>query len=331
MASSRKSPATEPVAAAVAACIDRHVAAGERVCVALSGGVDSVVLLHALVRARSPRLSALHVHHGLHPHADRWAAFCADLCGRLAVPFACVRVAVERGSRDGLEAAARRARHAAFAAADADWVMLAHQRDDQAETMLFNLLRGSGLAGAAAMRERSGRLLRPLLDVDRNQIAAYARAHALAWIEDDSNSDTRFSRNFLRHEVFPEVARRFPAAAKNLAAAATRFAEGLDLLDALAQSDLGGTEDFPLSCALLAGLGEARARNALRYLLAKRGVQIPGEARLRETLRQLLEAAPDRHPQVRFGAHRIVRRRGAICLEKVGAGGTAARAGQTPR
>lgn len=318
--------------AVVAACLARYVRPGQRLVAGLSGGVDSIVLLHALSRLDGLPLSALHVHHGLSPNADRWAEFCAQTCARLRVPFDCVRVAVERGSRDGLEGAARRARHAALAAAEADWIVLAHHRDDQAETLLFNLLRGAGFAGAAAMRERSGRLLRPLLAVGRSEIEAYARAQRLDWVEDESNADIRRSRNFLRRNVLPDLRRRFPAAAENLAAAAARFAEGLDLLDALARADLGEmAEDFPLSCATLAELDEARARNALRYLLAKRGVQIPSEARLRELLRQFLSAAQDRHPQARLGDYRLFRRRGAILLEKVDAGKTARSAGQTPR
>ncbi len=318
MASSRKSPGAETgVPAAVADCLARHTAPSERVCVALSGGIDSVVLLHALTIVGWPQPSALHVHHGLSPNADCWADFCANLCARLGVPLRCVRVAVARASGDGLEAAARRARHAAFAEAEADWILLAHHRDDRAETLLFNLLRGAGLPGAAAMRERSGRLLRPLLALGRSDIEAYARAHRLRWVEDESNADTRYARNFLRQSVLPDLQRRFPAAAENLAAAARRFAEGLELLDALARLDLGATEDFPLPCELLTQLDEPRARNVLRYLLTKRDVQIPSEARLREVLRQFLGAAADRRPQARFGGHRLYRRRGAIHLEKI--------------
>lgn len=320
MANSRKSLAIDALGAidaALVACLTRHVTPGRRLAVGLSGGIDSVVLLHALARRGWHRLSALHVHHGLSPNADRWAAFCEELCTGLALPCECVRVTVEHGTRDGPEAAARRARHAAFAAASADWILLAHHRDDQAETLLFNLLRGTGLAGAAAMRERSGRLLRPFLGIGRAAIEAYAVAHRLDWIEDESNADLRHSRNFLRRRILPEIGGRFPAAARNLAAAAARFAEANELLDMLARADIGETDEFPVSVASLAKLDAVRARNALRYLLARREVQIPSEARLRETLRQLLDAAPDRHPTVQFGMHRLCRRRGWIHLEPV--------------
>lgn len=280
------------------------------------------MLLHALVAHVSAasidvRISSLHVHHGISTNADDWETFSRQYSERLGVPFRCVHVAVERGSRDGLEAAARRARHGALAATDADWHMLAHHRDDQAETLLFNLLRGTGLAGAAAMRECSGRLLRPLLTISRDEIETYARSHHLEWIEDESNADLRHARNFLRKEILPELVRRFPAAVKNLAGATARFAEANDLLDDLARMDLGAESDFPLPVAALATLDETRARNALRYLLARRRVMIPSEARLREALRQLLNAAPDRHPALTLGRHRLCRRHGRIYLESV--------------
>lgn len=318
MANSRNSPSAERLTATLAASLQRHAPLGSRLVVGFSGGIDSVVLLHALVSLRREGVSALHVHHGLSPHADAWADFCAAFAGQLGVPFQCVHVTVERGSKDGLEAAARRARHAVFARTAADWIVLAHQRDDQAETLLFNLLRGTGLAGAAAMQEASGRLLRPLLTVGRAEIAAYARAHALTWVEDESNVDVRHSRNFLRHRILGLLAQRFPAASRNLAAAAARFAEAQQLIDALARSDLVGGEDFPLPVERLQRLEESRARNALRYLLTKNGVAIPSEARLREALRQMCSAADDRQPVVMLGVHRLRRRHGMIYLEPGG-------------
>lgn len=314
MANSRKSLNTD-LTQALAACLQRHVRPGQRLVVGLSGGIDSVVLLHALAALRTDELSALHVHHGLSPNADRWAGFCADFARRLNVPFECVPVAVERASADGLEAAARRARHRAFANSQADWIVLAHHRDDQAETLLFNLLRGTGVAGAAAMRECSGRLLRPFLTVGRKDIERYAAAHRLEWVDDESNRDTRHSRNFIRHRILAPLTQRFPAAAKNLAAAAARFSEAQDLLDDLARADLGAVGDFPVPVAVLQALDEPRARNVLRHLLARHDVMIPGEARLREALRQMLTAAADRHPALQLGRHRLVRRRGLIYIE----------------
>lgn len=301
----------------------RHVRSYQRVAVALSGGIDSVCLLHVLATARkaessSFQLSALHVHHGLSPYADQWASFSLELCEELQVPCKLEFVCVELNAGDGLEAAARRARHTAFAEADEDWLMLAHQRDDQAETLLFNLLRGTGLAGAAAMRERNGRLLRPILGVGRDEIQRYALVHGLKWCEDESNADIGLSRNFLRKRIFPDLSERFPAARDNFAKAAARFGEANDLLDDLARHDLPtGSRNFPLNVAHLGTLSEPRGRNVLRYLLSINHVQIPSEAKLREAMRQMLSAAQDRHPVVIFGDHCLCRRRGWIYLEPV--------------
>lgn len=284
--------------------------------VGLSGGMDSVVLLHVLARTWQGGVAALHVNHGISPNAPAWADFCEACARQLKIPCTVISVEVERDSSDGLEAAARRARHAIFAQTDG-WIACAHHRDDQAETLLFNLLRGTGLAGAGAMCERNGRVLRPLLSIGRADIASYAHAHHLEWIEDESNADVRYARNFLRHRILAPLTQRFPAAAKNLAGAAARFAEAQDLIDALACLDLGVCAGFPLPVDQLRTLDEPRARNALRYLLAKQGVQIPGEARLREALRQMLTAGADRHPRLTLGNFRLVRRHRLIYLESL--------------
>jgi tRNA(Ile)-lysidine synthase len=320
MASSRNSHSTDGVLAACAAALAEQVAPGQHLTLALSGGVDSVTLLHLLHRlapAAGCALAAIHVNHGLSAKAEQWVEFCATLCQAKGIPLTIERVVVERASRDGLEAAARRARHAAFSRAHGDFIVLGHHRGDQAETLLFNLLRGTGLAGSAAMAPRQRRLLRPLLAVSRAEIEAYAREQGLDWIDDESNRDTGFSRNFLRHEILEPLHRRFPAAEMNLAAATGRFGEAVALLDDLARIDLADQLDFPLTVETLASLSEARARNALRYLLARRGIGIPSESRLVEALRQLLAAGHDRHPRQRFGEWDMVRRRGKIDLERV--------------
>lgn len=324
MANSRKPlriDASAALAAAVSSCLERHVEPGQHVVVGFSGGVDSISLLHALATGpfadgKLAGLSALHVHHAISPNADSWEVFCRQYCDRMNIGFASLRVDVPRGTRDGLEGAARRVRHAALATSDADWIALAHHRNDQAETVLFNLLRGSGVAGAAAMPERSGRILRPLLFVGRDEIEHYARQHGIEWIEDESNADVRHTRNFMRQRIFPELEQRFPAASRNLAAAAARFAETQVLLDDLARLDLGNETGFPLRVEDFAALGEARARNLLRYLLGRHGVQIPSEARLREAARQMQAAGEDKHPSVKLGEHLLRRRRGRIYLER---------------
>lgn len=310
----------------VAVCLRRHLTPGQTLLVGFSGGRDSVALLHAL-NALKPdvgfQLSACHVNHGLSPHAAEWQMFCRHFCDGLNIPLVIVPVEVSRTSPEGLEAAARAERYRVFSGQAADWLALGQHRGDQAETLLFNLLRGTGLAGAAAMPEtrivRAGmHLLRPLLGVTRKDIETYLNRHELTWVEDESNAATGFSRNFLRHQVLPVLQSRFPAVEENLAAASERFAEALALLDDLALLDLAGAPpSFPVSTASLANLTESRGRNLLRFLLARHGARIPSEARLIEALRQLLEAAPDRHPAILFGEWRLCRRRGMAHLEPV--------------
>lgn len=309
----------DDVRTVLSAFCEAHALPGSHLTVALSGGLDSVALLHASLSVFGKDcLSAVHVHHGLQLQADEWAMFCVDLCAMWQVDCRVEKVAVEHHSRDGLEGAARRARHAVFAKNQGDGVLLAHHRDDQAETLLFRLLRGTGVVGAAGMRAVNGKLLRPWLSVSRAQILAYAQTHRLRWIEDPSNRNLRFSRNYLRHAVMPCIEQRFPSAAQNLAAAASRFAETGLLLDDLACSDLAGDAAcFPVAIARLKMLNDARARNLLRFLLQRAGIAIPSAERLNEAVRQLCGAAIDRHPRIRFGNALLFRRDKAIHLQTV--------------
>ncbi|MEW5889608.1 MAG: tRNA lysidine(34) synthetase TilS [Pseudomonadota bacterium] len=325
MASSRNSPPPDlPVI--VGRVLADATRAGDRLVVGLSGGIDSVVLLHvlcALRRARGLVLSAIHVNHGLSPCAGQWEDFCRQLCGQWQVPLAVRRVTVERGGGDGLEAAARRARYQAFAGIATDWLVLAHQRDDQAETLLFNLLRGAGVGGAAAMDavaearqgERRLRLLRPLLEVPRQDIERYARSQGLRWVEDESNADPGLSRNFLRHEILARLKARFPGADAALARAAQRFGEAESLLDQLAELDHGGPAHDRLALAALEKLDEARGRNLLRWYLKGRHLPIPSARRLAEVHRQLLAARGDRRVAFPLGRQVLLRYRGEILLE----------------
>lgn len=287
-------------------------------CLGLSGGCDSVVLLHVLSRLGfGDRLSAIHVHHGLSPNADRWADFCRDYCIRLSISLAVVRVDVDRETGLGLEAAAREARYEAFAACSAENIVLAHHQGDQAETVLFNLLRGTGVAGAAGIpaerRLGTKRLLRPLLAVDRLALEAYANAHDLIWVDDESNADLRYSRNYLRHELLPVLTQRFPAAGCALAQAASNFAEADALLTELAAADwlMARTDDgSSASLPVLRCLSLPRLKNLLRYRLRTLGWRAPAASRLDEFARQVLSAGPDRHPSLDLaeGCMRIARR-----------------------
>jgi tRNA(Ile)-lysidine synthase len=222
--------------AVATALADRAPAA---VLVGYSGGVDSSVLLHALAaqpQQRAVGLRALHVHHGLHRDADRWAAHCRNFCQQLGVTLEIVRVRVEHDAGLGVEGAARAARRAAFAQAlqPQEWLALAHHRDDQAETFLLRALRASGPDGLAAIRPlrafAAGTLWRPLLQLPRAQLLSYALTHALSWTDDPSNAELDYDRNFLRHQVLPLLRQRWPHADAALARSAALSAEASELL-----------------------------------------------------------------------------------------------------
>lgn len=296
-------PSTE-LSARVAASWQRLPAPAGRIRVGLSGGLDSTVLLHLLAGLRGQfhfDLIATHVRHGLVPGSAAWGGVCRGLCERLDVPFAVRDVTVDRAHPGGLEAAARDARRAVLLEGGADWLALAHHRDDQAETVLFRALRGAGVRGAAGMRAivpgggKPG-LWRPLLDVPRSVLMAHATAHDLGWIDDPSNADSHFSRNFLRNEVLPAVSARFPGAAAGLARLGRLAAEASDLLDALADADLAalikpGSSHYLHTGAL--GLASPRLRNVLRRVLAAAGEAMPDEDALCEVERQFrADAAP---------------------------------------
>lgn len=299
---------------------------GGRVTIALSGGLDSVVLLHCLT-ALAPSLGleigALHVHHGLSPNADNWARFCSELCERFSVPFAQAIVAVDPDSGLGVEAAAREARYAVFRRQKVDAVALANHRDDQAETVLLQLLRGAGVRGLSAMPPvrmldaLSGlRLVRPLLDVPRAAIRAYARAHKLSWIEDESNADPRFDRNFLRSEILPRLTQRFPAAAETLSRVALNHADAQSVLDEVAALDAQhAVTEEGLDVTVLAGLSAARARNLLRWFLEREGLRSSNREQLEEALRQAVTARADAGLRIRVGDGWLRRHRGRLRVE----------------
>lgn len=305
----------------------RHVFPHARLTLALSGGLDSVVLLHALLalRDQSPfALQAVHVHHGLSPHADDWAGFCGQLCATHAVELSIHRVQVARDDPAGIEAAARRARQRVFAGLDTDFLLTAHQQDDQAETLLLQLLRGAGPKGLAAMAEMQSRpgwraaQLRPLLNVARADLLRAAQAQGLAWVDDESNLDTRYRRNALRQQVMPLLARHFPGTGRTLARAAALQADAAGLLDDLARQDareaIAGDR---LDCAALAHLSIPRARNLLRHFIEQHGQTLPSLRRLDEALHQLRDAHADARVRVNLGQMDVWRYRGGAYLVPV--------------
>ena len=324
MAATRKPLSSNAVVAAVAHSLGRHVTPKARLTLALSGGLDSVALLHLLRALRDTfpfQLQAVHVHHGLSPHADAWADFCAQLCASHAIELTTHRVQIARADPAGIEAAARRERQRIFSALDADWLLSAHHQNDQAETLLLQVLRGAGPKGLASMpevRHRPGwraAQLRPLLGVARTEVLDYARAHSLSWVEDDSNRDVRFRRNALRQHVLPSLDEHFPGAAVTLARAAALQADAAELLDDLARLDAAAAiSGDRLDCAALAALSDARARNLLRHFIETRGHAMPSARRLNEALHQLRDARRDARVCLKLGHAELVRFRGGATL-----------------
>lgn len=293
------------------------------VMVAYSGGLDSTVLLHLLSnRSRPPSgLRALHIHHGLQAPADHWAEHCARTCEQWHIPLQIERVTVARDRGNGIEAAARDARRAVFAQhlQRGEWLALAHHLDDQAETFLLRALRGSGNRGLAAMRERSyfahGQLWRPLLKTPRAALLAYARHHRLQWIEDPSNAHDDYDRNFLRLQVMPLLAQRWPQVADAFARSAALAADSEALLAEQDHADLAAccVPDGSVSVAALMQLSAPRRARVLRAWIA--AVQalppLPGNG-IRVIEQELLQARTDLQPSFRWQQACIVRWRGHL-------------------
>ena len=290
--------------------------------VAYSGGLDSSVLLHALARLREvlgTPLEAVHVDHALLAQASDWRAHCEATCAALGVPLRVLEVEVAPlRSALGIEAAARQARYGALAKvlAPGDWLLTAHHRDDQAETVLLQLFRGSGVAGLAAMPTVAslgeGRLVRPLLDFDRRELRAYAAEQAIHFVDDPSNDDPRLSRSFLRAQVMPRLAAHWPGMRRTLARAARHAADAAAIVAERAAEDLAaltGATPWQMPVSALSGLPGPRRRAVLRHWCQERGVAAPDTARLDEVLGQLAAARADRPIAVAWpgGAYRRYR------------------------
>lgn len=296
-----------------------------RYLVAFSGGLDSTVLAHALAETRSRHrkpLLAIHIDHQLQAESSRWSDYCRELAGRFGIEFVTERVAVDTTGGSGLEAAAREARYAALAShvGDGDWLLSAHHRNDQAETLLLNLMRGSGPAGlagiGAATSFAAGWLVRPLIDVPRTALEAYAATHGLEWLDDPSNEDPRFDRNYLRHAVLPVLERRWPGVVERIARSADLAGEAATLLEELAAIDLRALGDRPARIDVegLLKLPQARQRNLLRHAIRRAGLPLPGAARLATVIDSVLQAKPDAQPLVEWPGGELRRYRGRLYL-----------------
>jgi tRNA(Ile)-lysidine synthase len=301
-----------------------------RIAVALSGGLDSMVLLHlahahAVAHAgdHDSGLHAFHIHHGLSPNADAWRDHCVAAAAALGVAFDSRAIDIAKG-KSGIEAAARKGRYAALGelsrAHGIDLLLTAHHLDDQAETVLLQLLRGSGPAGLSGMDRANHaptllgdeRLLmaRPLLPVARADLEAWARAAGIGWVEDESNDDPRFARNALRHSVMPTLAAAFPGFQQRIARSAQHAQSAQRLLDELAAHDLAACLDGDaLDLARVRALSPERIDNLMRHWFAQRGLAMPSTAWLKQMLAQLLTAREGAqllvaHPACQVRRHR---------------------------
>lgn len=304
----------------------------KRIIIAYSGGLDSHVLLHTIAAMRAEltdcEFIALHINHGLSEKAGQWAAHCASQCEVLDIPFANINVDAKNKTGESPEAVAREVRYQAFGEfmQPGDCLLTAHHQDDQAETLLIQLLRGAGPRGLAAMPGYSGFAegwhARPLLNFSRDELHEYAQQIVVqnkqsSWIEDESNSDTRFDRNFLRHEIMPKLKSRFPGMATTLSRSASLCAEAAGLLVSVATDDLKqvALNDGAFSVAELRALGEVRARNLLHQCCRDRGLPTPSAAQLQCVWNEVIGASEDREPVVSWTGGEARRYRDALFID----------------
>lgn len=287
--------------------------------IAYSGGMDSHVLLHAMTQWRnensSVRLRAVHVNHGLSDYADDWQLHCQRVCNDLNIPFLSEKIRLNN-KNESLEAAAREARYRVLANCleENECLLTAHHQDDQAETVLLQLLRGAGPKGLSAMPLKKPFAhsvhLRPLLNVSRKEVNVYATQHQLQWIDDESNAEVRFDRNYLRHHVMPALLERWPAATTNIVRSARHCGHAADLLTDLAEDDYSivqGSQTKTLSVAALLRLSESRRVNVLRHWLSRMGCRLPNTQQLQQLQRDVLLCDVDAMPVFELES-KVVRR-----------------------
>jgi tRNA(Ile)-lysidine synthase len=302
-----------------------RLAKGKKLWLAYSGGVDSHVLLHLLATSNARELTDLdvvYIDHGLQSESTKWAQHCATVCATLKVNFQCLTVDVTGIADLGLEAAARKARYDGIATlvGPEDVVLTAQHQHDQAETLLLQLLRGAGPKGLSAMATESQlntvTLIRPLLAVAQADIIAYAKQHKLQWMEDPSNVETRWNRNYIRHDLWPLIEQRWPSAAKTLSRSAQHCAEASELMIELAQQDLPLllTQKNSLSISSLLLLSPARQRNVLRYYIESQNYVLPSTTNLQRIIVEVCLAAADKTPLVTWKGVEVRRYQDALYL-----------------
>jgi tRNA(Ile)-lysidine synthase len=296
-----------------------------RIFIGYSGGIDSHVLLHwcATHPDLKNKMTAVHVDHGLQAEAGQWSRHCAGICDELGINFFGLKVDARHAKGDSPEQAARVARYAALRPiiGEHDYLLLAQHREDQLETFLLQLFRGSGPKGLSAMPESmdfgQGTLLRPMLDVSKAEITRYAHAHGLRWIEDPSNQSVDFDRNFLRNQMLPLLKQRWPGLDKTVARSAQLCAEQGGVIGAVSQQCLDKVrEGEKLNLALLADYTAPYRMLIVRSWLEERGLKMPSEKLLNQILNQALEAKQDAGILVTLQGHEIRRyRRFLYCLK----------------
>lgn len=286
--------------------------------VAFSGGLDSSVLLYRLVRWReqdpSIQLRAIHIHHGLSANADDWVAHCRQICQQWQVPLLVERVVLADEGL-GIEAHARQARYRAFRAALAPGEVLvtAQHLDDQCETFLLALKRGSGPTGLSAMAGESDfagtKLLRPLLNESRDSLHQWAMDHQLTWIEDESNQDDAYDRNFLRLRIVPLLSARWPHFAEAVARSASLCGEQEQLLDEMLAAELATlvAGDGSLTIAPLTTMSVPRRAALLRRWLAGLNAPMPSREVPERIWREVAQAREDAFPCLRLGQFTVRR------------------------
>ncbi len=280
----------------------------QNIWIAYSGGVDSHVLLHLAQQTLSTKLHVIHIHHGLQVQADDWARHCSQICQQLQVDFHLIHVQININCGDSIEALAREARYQAIQniIAENDLVLTAQHANDQVETILLQLFRGAGVAGLAAMPSLSrlglGWLGRPFLTCSRQKILDYAKQHQLQWVEDVSNQNSRFERNFLRHEIIPKLSQRWSHITQTLQRVAQHQAEANQLLQELARQDLQTCTTLQQSLKIepLQNLSIARQRNVIRYWLKSKNFIMPSALHLQQILTECIQAKPDAQPLIKW-------------------------------
>ena len=269
--------------------------------IALSGGCDSMVLLHALNELRDElnfTIKVIHIHHDLSPNSDKWQSFCMSECEKVKATFSTKKINIQPEKHLGVEGAARKLRYKALDELREGMLATAHHQNDQAETLFLQLIRGSGLKGLASMPHYDERrdIWRPLLNVNRKTIVEYAKLNHILFVDDESNLDTRFNRNFLRQEIFPLLSKRFPHLIKTLTRSVEHIAEGLNLTETIAKEDAKSffSDNLSrLSLMMIKELPKDRVINLIRWWFNKNNILMPSKKTIDSLYEQILKIKKD--------------------------------------